>query len=100
MYFQPGLKALVKFQKDRPKTIGVARHGAYSLYSSVVLGSKMPKLKIRKRAKKNNFRIMKNTCIFKILVKFQKDRPKTVGEVAGTSCILPIHFYSTKALKV
>ena len=52
MYFHPGLKALVKFQKDRPKTVGGARHGAYSLYSSVVLGSKMPKLKIRKRAKK------------------------------------------------
>ena len=52
MYFQPGLKALVKFQKDRPKTVGVVRHGSYSLYSSVVLGSKMPKLKIRKRAKK------------------------------------------------
>ena len=52
MYFQPGLKALVKFQKDRLKAVGVARHGAYSLNSSVVLGSKMPKLKIRKRAKK------------------------------------------------
>ena len=52
MYFQPGLKALVKFRKDRPKTVGVARNGAYSLYSSVVLGSKMPKLKIRKIAKK------------------------------------------------
>ena len=52
VYFQPGLKALVKFQNDRPKTVGVARHGAYSLYSSVVLGSKMPELKIWKRAKK------------------------------------------------
>ena len=52
MYFQPGLKALVKFQKDRPKTVGVARHGAYSLYSSVVLGFKMSEFKIRKRAKK------------------------------------------------
>ena len=62
---------------------------------SVVLGSKMPKLKIRKRAKKK-FRIMKNTCIFQILVKFQKDRHKTVGEVAGTRCILPIHFCSKK----
>ena len=82
MYFQPRLKALVKFQKDRPKTVGVARHGAYSLNGSVVLGSKMPKLKIRKKSEKNNVRILKNTCIFKILVKFQKDRPKTVGEVA------------------
>ena len=63
----------------------------------------MPKLRIRKKVKKkknNNFRILKNTCIFKILVKFQKDRPKTVGKVAGTSSILPIHFCSTKALKV
>ena len=60
----------------------------------------MPKLKIREKVKKDNFRILKNTCIFKILVKFQKDRPKTVGEVAGTSCILPIHFCSTKDLKV
>ena len=60
----------------------------------------MPKLKIRKKVKKNNFRILENTCIFKILVKFQTDRPKTVGEVAGTSCILPIYFCSTKALNV
>ena len=97
MYFQPSLKALVKFQKNRPKTVGVARHGAYSLYSSLVLWSKR---KSKKSENKTNFRILKNTCIFKILIKFQKDLPKTVGEVPGTSCILPIHFCSTKALKV
>ena len=37
--------------------------------------------------------------ILKAHVKFQKDRPKTVG-VARTRCsILPIHFCSIKALK-
>ena len=53
MYFQPRLKALVKFQKDRPKTVEVARHGTYSLYSSVVLGSKNALVKnSEKREKK------------------------------------------------
>ena len=32
-------------------------------------------------------------------VKFQKDRPETVGGVAGTRCILPIHFCSIRARK-
>ena len=37
-YFQALLKAHVKFQKDRPKTVGELRgQGIYSLYTSVIL---------------------------------------------------------------
>ena len=37
-YLQAILKAHVKFQKDRPKTVGgVKGQGTYSLYTSVIL---------------------------------------------------------------
>ena len=46
---------------------------------------------------KNNFRILKKQyaylqTILKAPVKFEKDWPKTVGGVARTRYILPIHF--------
>ena len=59
---------------------------------------KMSKLKMRKKCeKKNNFRILKNPhaylqTILKAHVKFQKDRPKTVGDVKGTRYLLSIDF--------
>ena len=38
-------------------------------------------------------------AIVKTPLKFEKDRHKTVGEVAGTRYILPIHFCCIMALK-
>ena len=64
--------------------------GTYSLYISVVLGlKKKSKLKMKKKnVIKNNFRILKKQyaylqTILKAPVKFEKDWPKTVGEVVG-----------------
>ena len=53
---------------------------------------------------KNNFRILKKQyaylqTILKVLVKFEKDWPKTVGGVAGRRYILPIHLCSIRARK-
>ena len=66
-YLQTILKAPVKFQKYRPKTVGggLRGQGTNSLYTSVVLELKMSKLKMRKSDKKlfqNSEK--KNTCIF------------------------------------
>ena len=36
----------------------------------------------------------------KVPVKFQKDRHKTVGGVARTRCVLPIHFCGKRAIKI
>ena len=64
----------------------------------------MSKLKMQKNVTKFNFRILKKPHAYlqtmvKTPVKFQKDWPKTVGEVAGTRCILTMHCCSIKALK-
>ena len=55
---------------------------------------------------KINFRILKKKkqyaylqTILKVCVKFQKDWPETVGVVAHTRYILPIHFCSIRAQK-
>ena len=54
---------------------------------------------------KNNFRILKKQyaylqIILKTPVKFQKDSPKTVGEVADTRYILHIRICSIRARKM
>ena len=54
---------------------------------------------------KNYFRILKNPhaylqAILKAHVKFQKDQPKTVGEVKGTRYLLPIHFCNFRIQKM
>ena len=64
----------------------------------------MSKLKMQKTVIKNNFRILKKQyaylqTILKAPVKFQKDWPETVGGVARTRNILPIHFCSIRARK-
>ena len=65
----------------------------------------MSKLKMKKKnVIKNNFRILKKQyaylqTILKTSVKFEKDWPKTVGEVASRRYILPIHFCSIRARK-
>ena len=65
---------------------------------------KKSKLKNAKNVIKNNFRILKKQyaylqTILKVCVKYQKDRPENVGEVARTRYILPIHFCSIRARK-
>ena len=55
---------------------------------------------------KNYFRILKKKthaylqAILKAHVKFQKDRPKTVGEVKGTKYLLPIDFCNIRTQKM
>ena len=54
---------------------------------------------------KNYFMILKKPhaylqAILKAHVKFQKDRPKTVGEVKGTRYLLPIHFCNIRTQKM
>ena len=54
---------------------------------------------------KNYFRIVKKPhaylqAILKAHVKFQKDRPKTVGEVKGTRYLLPICFCNIRTQKM
>ena len=71
------------------------------IYSCSIRTKKMSKLKMRK-SNKNYFRILKKShaylqAILKAHVKFQKDRPKTVGRVKGTRYLFPIHFCSIRA---
>ena len=54
---------------------------------------------------KNYFRILKKPhaylqAILKALVKFQKDRTKTVGGVKGTRYLHPIHFCNIRTQKM
>ena len=54
---------------------------------------------------KKYFRILKNPpayfqAILKARVKFQKDRPKTVGGVKGTRYLLPIDFCNIRTQKM
>ena len=66
---------------------------------------KMSKLKMQKKVIKNYFRILKKPhaylqAILKALVKFQKDRTKTVGGVKGTRYLLPIDFCNIRTQKM
>ena len=66
---------------------------------------KMSKLKMQKKVIKYYFWILKNPhaylqAILKAHVKFQKDRPKTVGGVKGTRYLLPIHFCNIRTQKM
>ena len=105
-YLQTILKAPVKFQKDWPKTVGGVEGTRYLLpihFCSIRV--KKMSVKNAKKVIKNNFRILKKPhaylqTIFKALVKFQKDWPKTVGGVEGTRYLLPIHFCSIRAQKM
>ena len=66
----------------------------------------MSKLKMQcGKSDENYFRILKKThaylqAILKAHVKFQKDRPKTVGVVKGTRYLLPIHFCNIRTQKM
>ena len=105
-YFQTILKAPVKFQKDRLKTVvGVTgtRHLLPIRFCSIRT-KKISKLKMRKVIK-NYFRILKKThaylqAILKAHVQFQKDRPKTVEGVKGTRYLLPIDFCNIRTQKM
>ena len=96
-YLQAILKAHVKFQKDRPKTV-VGVMGTRYLLPIDFCNIKTQKLSSVKNAEKvikNYFRILKNPlaylqAILKAHVNFQKDRPKTVVGVKGTRYLLPI----------
>ena len=62
-------------------------------------------VKNEEKVVKNYFRILKKPhaylqAILKALVKFQKNRPKTVGGVKGTRYLLPIHFCSIRTQKM
>ena len=106
-YLQAILKTLVKFQKDRTKTVGGVKGTRYlhSIHFCNIRTQKMSKLKMRKKVIKIYFRILKNPpayfqAILKAHVKFQKDRPKTVGGVKGTRYLLPIDFCNIKTQKM
>ena len=66
---------------------------------------KMSKLKMQKKVIKHYFRILEKPhaylqAILKAHVKFQKDRPKTVGGVKGTRYLLPIDFCNIRTQKM
>ena len=76
---------------------GLRAQGTYSLKTSVILELKKGLSSKCVKSDKNNFRILKKPhtylqAILKAHVKFQKDRPKTVGGVKGTRYLLPIDF--------
>ena len=106
-YLQTILKAPVKFQKDRPKTVGGVKGTRYllPLYFCSIRTQKMS-VKNAEKVIKNYFRILKKphaylqAAILKAHVKFQKDRPKTVGGVKGTRYLLPIRFCNIRTQKM
>ena len=105
-YLQAILKAHVKFQKDRPKTVGGVKGTRYLLpiHFCSIRTQKMS-VKNAEKVIKNYFRILKKPhaylqAILKAHVKFQKDRPKTVGRAKGTRYLLPIHFCSIRTQKM
>ena len=102
-YLQTILKALVKFKKDWPKTVGGVEGTRYLLpiHFCSIRAQKMSKLKIRKKVIKNNFRILKKPhanlqTIAKAPVKFQKEWPKTVGGVEETRYLLKIRNHALR----
>ena len=106
-YLQTILKAPVKFQKDRPKTVGGVKGTSYLLpiHFCSIRTQKMSKLKMQKKMIKNYFRILKKLhaylqAIQKAHVKFQKDWPQTVGGVKGTRYLLPIDFCNIRTQKM
>ena len=107
-YLQTILKAPVKFQNDRLKTVVGVTGTRYLLpiHFGSITTQKMSKLKMRKKVIKIYFRILKKKkhtylqAILKAHVKFQKDRPKTVGGVKGTRYLLPIRFCSITTQKM
>ena len=106
-YLQTILKAHVKFQKDRPKTVGGVKGTRYLLpiHFCSIRTQKMFKLKMQKKVIKNYFRILKKPhaylqAILKAHVKFQNNRPKTVGGVKGIRYLLPIAFCNIRTQKM
>ena len=94
-YLQAILKALVKFQKDRTKTVGGVKGTRY--LHPIHFCNRTQKMSVKNAEKviKKYFRILKNPpayfqAILKAHVKFQKDQSKTGGGVKGTSYLLPI----------
>ena len=105
-YFQAILKALVKFQKDRTKTVGGVKETRY-LHPIHFCNIRTQKMSVKNAEKviKKYFRILKNPpayfqAILKAHVKFQKDRSKTVGGVKGTRYLLPIDFCNIRTQKM
>ena len=103
-YLQAILKAHIKFQKDRPKTVGGVKGTRYLLpiYFCSIRTKKMFKMC---KVIKNNFRILKKPhaylqTILKAPIKFQKDRVKTVVGVMGTRYLFPIRFCSIRTQKI
>ena len=105
-YLQTILKAHVKFQKDQLKTV-VGVTGTRYLLPIRFCSIRTQKRSVKNAEKeiKNYFRILKKPyahlqAILKAHVKFQKDRPKTVGGVKGTRYLLPIHFCNIRSQKM
>ena len=104
--FRPSLKHLYSFKRIGQKLWEELRgQGTCSLYTPVVLELKKCLSKKCGKSNKNYFRILKKPhaylqAILKAHVKFQKDRPKTVGGVKGTRYLLPIHFCSIRNRKM
>ena len=106
-YLQTILKAPVKFQKDRLKTVVGVKGTRYLLpirFCSIRTQNNVY-VKNAEKVIKNNFRILKKPhthlqANLNAHVKFQKDQPKTVGGVKGTRYLLPIHFCNIRTQKM
>ena len=93
-YLQAILKAHVKFQNDRPKTVGGVKGTRYLLPIDFCnIRTQKMSVKNAEKVIKNYFRILKKPhaylqTILKTPVKFQKERTETVGGVKGTKYLL------------
>ena len=101
-YLQAILKAHVKFQNDRPKTVGGVKGTRYLLPIDFCNIRTQKKVKNAEKVIKNYFRILKKPhaylhTILKTPVKFQKDWTETVGGVKGTKYPLKTRNHAPRA---
>ena len=104
-YLQAILKAHVKFQNDRPKTVGGVKGTRY-LHPIDFCNIRTQKMSVKNAEKviKNYFKILKKPhaylqTILKTPVKFQKDRTETVGGVKGTKYPLKTRNHAPRATR-
>ena len=100
------VKTSVKFQKNMNITVGGVACTRYplSIHFHCQNIRKMTKFKLQRKESKINLRIKSKShahfhSMVKTSLKFQKNRNKTVGEVACTKYSLSIHFHCQNVRK-
>ena len=104
-HLQSMVKTSVKFQKNQNKTVGGVVHTRHplSIHFHCQNTRQTTKFKLQKSVKINLRIISKPHAHLQSMVKtsgkFQNNRNKTVGGVAHTRYLLPIHFHYQNARK-